>query len=149
MGWMSSHPDMNTWNKCGSCAYSERNEKMAISLQELNQRGHATSSVQDANLSVLLERINKVRDAYATPMVVTSGFRTLAEQMKINPHAPGSHHCTGEAVDILDRDGALNEWCKKNEALLETIGLWMEVRQGPWQHFQIVPPKSGHRWFNP
>lgn len=27
--------------------------------------------------------------------------------------------------------------------------LWFEVRQGPWQHFQIVPPASGKRWFYP
>lgn len=120
-----------------------------ISINELNPHGYELTPEIEANLAILLERINKVRDAYDVPMIVTSGLRSHADQQRINPSAPKSNHLTGSAVDILDRDGKLYDWCKANEALLESIGLWMEERQGPWQHFQIKPPVSGHRWFIP
>jgi hypothetical protein len=61
----------------------------------------------------------------------------------------GSAHLKGCAVDIYDPDGDLYKWVKDNEALTAEVGLWMEERQGPWQHFQTYPPASGKRWFNP
>lgn len=124
-----------------------------IKLEELNKHNYNTTPEIDTNLTTLLERINKVRVAWAKSMIVTSGLRSqrqqqvLIEQGKSN--APKSHHLTGEAVDILDMDGSLYDWCKANETLLAEIELWMEERMGGWVHFQTVPPKSGHRWFFP
>lgn len=124
-----------------------------ISLHELNEHNFPTTPEIDANLAILLDRINKVRTAWGKPMIVTSGLRDEAKQQALiaegKSNAPHSHHLTGEAVDILDEDGSLHAWTKENEKLMEEIGLWMEERQGPWQHYQIVPPKSGHRWFLP
>jgi len=120
-----------------------------ISLSELNPHAYATTSEQDANLAILLERINKVRTAWGKPMTVTSGLRSEADQQRINPSAPRSKHLLGCAVDIADGDGSLSTWCKANEALLAGVGLWMEERQGGWQHFQTMPPASGHLWFKP
>lgn len=84
-------------------------------------------------------------------MTVTSGLRSLEQQMKVNPKAPKSKHLTGEAVDILDQSGRLKAWVKENIALIEEIGLWMEdfLSTPSWVHFQIVPPASGHRFFIP
>ena len=82
-------------------------------------------------------------------MIVTSGVRSEADQARINPSAPRSKHIIGAAVDIADADGSLYAWCKENEAELEAAELWCEERQGGWQHFQCIPPKSGKRWFNP
>lgn len=124
-----------------------------ISLQELNQHNYPTTPDIDKNLLILLDKINQVRLAYNIPMIVTSGLRSDEQQKALiaagKSNAPKSHHLVGEAVDILDEDGKLNQWCKDNQILLANIGLWMEVRQGNWQHFQIVPPNSGNRFFNP
>lgn len=101
------------------------------------------------NLEVLLEKINRVRLAYEKPLTVTSGLRSDADQARINPKAPKSNHLKGAAIDILDPFADLYHWAKANESLLVEIGLWMEERRGGWLHFQIFPPKSQRRWFNP
>lgn len=122
-----------------------------ITLLELNSHGYPTTPEIDKNLAVLLDRLNQVRQAYGIPMTVTSGLRSLELQMKVNPSAPKSHHLMGEAADILDQGGVLKEWVKANLALIEEIGLWMEdfAHTPNWVHFQIVPPRSGNRFFIP
>lgn len=113
-----------------------------------------------ANLKVLLERLNAVRAAYGKPMFVTSGLRTMADHKRIYA-AKGitdekkipmkSKHLSGEAGDIGDAKRELQAWCKANEAKLAEIGLWMEDFSATptWVHFQVVPPKSGKRFFMP
>lgn len=120
-----------------------------ITLKELNPKNYKLTPEQETNIKILHERMNKVRSAYGKPMTVTSGVRSEADQARINPKAPKSNHLKGAACDIADSNGELYKWCKENESLLVEIGLWLEERQGGWQHFQIVPPKSGKRWFMP
>jgi hypothetical protein len=64
-----------------------------------------------------------------------------------------SKHLFGQAADISDSDGLFNNWCKENEKLLLSIGVWLEHRQGGWQHIQSVPFRSykvgGSIWFKP
>ncbi len=125
-----------------------------ISLDELLQKKFVFKDLpketQD-NLMILLERINKIRAAYGKPMTITSCLRTPADQQRINPKAPKSNHLIGAAVDISDPKGELDEWCVKNEKLLQTVGLWLEHKDDTptWTHFQIYPPKSGNRFFHP
>lgn len=124
-----------------------------ITMKELNPHNYSTTPEIEANLQVLFERINKVRTAYSKPMIVTSGLRSGAQQQDLIAKgistATKSNHLTGRAVDIYDVTGELYDWTRANQKLMEEIGLWMEERQGPWQHYQIVPPKSGKRWFKP
>lgn len=124
---------------------------MSISLQELNPKGYETTPEQDANLAILLERINKVRDAYGKPMVISSGLRSAADQARINPSAPKSKHLLGQACDVRDRDKSLAKWIQENMSLMEEIGLWFEDfdHTTTWVHAQIVPPRSGNRVFKP
>ena len=129
-----------------------------IALRELNSKKFKTDSTIDANLLVLLERINKIRTAWGKPMSVTSGLRDLADHKRIY-HERGifddkipmhSQHLLGAAVDIDDPDGSLFNWCKDNVQLLEQVGLWCEEKDDQHRvHFQIFPPKSGHRFFYP
>lgn len=152
LGWMRKHDQLaQAWMKCNSCGFTQRNEKMAISLQELNPHGYETTDEEDTNLSILLEKMNKVRNAYAVPMVVTSGLRSQADQSRINPSAPKSKHLIGAACDIRDTDGSLAKWVQDNMALMEEIGLWFEDfgHTKGWVHFQILPPASGKRIFIP
>ena len=126
-----------------------------ISLTELNPHSYPTTPEIDANLSVLLDRINVVRAVYGIPMTVTSGLRSQAQQDALiaagKSNAPKSHHLTGEACDIADADGALWRWCMVNMQVLIDTGLWLEDKSATptWVHFQIVPPKSGKRIFIP
>lgn len=126
-----------------------------ISLKELNPHKYQTNREIDYNLNVLLERMNTVRAAYGKPMVVTSGLRSESQQQQLikegKSTATKSNHLMGKACDIKDSDGRLADWIKKHIDLMIQIGLWFEdfdYTEG-WVHFQIVPPKSGKRFFIP
>lgn len=124
-----------------------------ISLSELNPHKYPTNPEIDANLQTLLERLNVLRKSYGKPMTISSGLRSEAQQEALiaagKSNAPKSKHLIGAAADIADGSGEFYDWCKTNEELLEQTGLWCEERQGGWQHLQILPPKSGKRWFFP
>ena len=112
------------------------------------------------NLEELLKKVNQVRAAYAKPMIVTSGYRSLQDHLRIYS-AKGitdkskipmqSKHLYGQAVDIGDANGSLKAWVLQNTKLLEDVGLWCEdfAYTKTWVHFQILPPKSGKRFFIP
>lgn len=83
---------------------------------------------------------------------VASGWRPKA----LNAHTPGaalrSKHITGEAVDLYDPEGAVDDWCMTYlPALSHEIGLWMEHPSATkgWCHLQSVPPRSGNPVFYP
>lgn len=122
-----------------------------ITLEELNPHKIETTVEQKVNMLTLWSRLNKVREAFAKPMLITSGVRDAKLQAAINPKAPNSAHTRGQAADILDLKGVLKTWCNDNVPLLEEIGLWMEDFDytRAWVHMQTVPPKSGHRFFIP
>lgn len=132
-----------------------------ISLRELNPKGVTLTPEMEANLQDLHSRINKIRTAWAKPMMVTSGVRSLADHKRIYADIArrkglthiripmGSKHLSAQACDILDRDGSLMAWCKANVTILEAVGLWVEADTKGWVHFQVVPPRSGNRFFKP
>lgn len=112
------------------------------------------------NLNELLVKINVIRTSWGKPMKVTSGLRTMQHHLEIYAKKgitdPAripmkSNHLFGRAVDISDPARELQKWCKANEGLLASTGLWMEDFSvtNTWCHFQINPPKSGSRWFMP
>lgn len=112
------------------------------------------------NLEELLKRINKVRAAYNKPMTVTSGYRSMYDHKRIYSQKGitdeskipmQSKHLYGQAVDIADADGSMKKWVLENVKLLEDVGLWCEdfAYTKTWIHFQILPPKSGKRFFIP
>lgn len=130
-----------------------------ISYKELLS-GHILNDVpleHQHNLEELLSKINRVRTAWGKPMIVTSGYRSMQDHLRIysklgiadkSKIPMNSKHLIGAAVDISDPDGKLYEWCVKNEALLVDIGLWMEEKDTQKRvHFQIRPPASGRRFF--
>lgn len=111
------------------------------------------------NLSILLQKVNKVRSLYGKPMIVTSGLRTKQHHLEIYarkgifpPKVPmKSNHLFGRAVDFADGDGKLKKWILENIKQIEEIGLYMEDFNATktWVHFQINSPKSGNRFFKP
>lgn len=126
-----------------------------ISAKELNKNGFPTTPEIDANLVILLERLNKIRSAWAKPMIITSGLRDQTKQDNLiaqgRSTAKKSKHLTGQAADVSDPNGALKKWIMDNMSLMEQIGFWFEdFNSTPtWIHMQIVPPLSGKRIFLP
>ena len=118
-----------------------------------------SEEIQD-NLAILLDKVNQIRSAWGKPMTCTSGLRSMEDHLRIYA-AKGikdeskipmkSKHLTGEAADFSDPKQELQKWCLDNTDKLEEIGLWCEDFSATinWIHFQIVPPKSGNRFFKP
>lgn len=133
-----------------------------ISMSELLQGKNLADLPEghQENLADLLIRVNKVRTAYNKSMTVTSGYRSLADHLRIYKEKGitdqskipmKSKHLSGDAVDIADSDGALKAWIKLNIKVLEDAGLWCEdfSTTTTWVHFQRLPPASGKRFFMP
>lgn len=84
---------------------------------------------------------------------VSSGWRPQAVNSATPNAAPNSKHMTGQAIDLYDPDGDLDEWLMTGEgqAALTAIGLWMEHPSSTktWSHVQTIPPRSGRRTFYP
>ena len=127
---------------------------MAISFKEL-LHGHTVIDLtiaQQHNLEELQKRVNVIREAWGKPMIVTSGFRTYQDQMRINPKAKKSAHMEGKAVDFKD-DGSLYKFLKEDyekngdKSLLVVNGLYMEAGTKGWVHLQYRP--THNRIFNP
>lgn len=125
-------------------------------------KGNECPPELEENLKLLLERMNNVRAHYGKPMQITSGLRTKEDHLRIYKQKGitdkskipmKSKHLFCLACDVYDPSGELNEWCTSNEDLLRDIGIWLETRQGNWQHFQVWPFGSykaeGTIWFNP
>lgn len=105
---------------------------------------NAALTVQLAN--ALLARFGQGRN-------VTSGWRPPQVNAGIPTAAPNSKHLTGQAIDLADPDGDLDEWLltQEGQTALAEIGLWQEhpAATKSWCHVQTVPPKSGRRTFYP
>lgn len=116
------------------------------------------------NADELLVKLNKFREAYGKPMIVTSGYRSKADQLRIykakgvpeNKIPWGSKHLSGQACDFADPEGALKKWVRENESLvLNSFGLWCEHYDATpnWLHTQSVPygswKKGKSLWFIP
>lgn len=91
--------------------------------------------------------------------IVSSGWRPAAINSVTLGSAIRSKHITGEACDLYDPDGLIDEWCWAHQEILATIDLYIEHPSATkgWCHVQIVPPKSQEniardnrrRWFYP
>lgn len=127
-----------------------------ITMQELTM-GRDQTYPQDytravkQNLSVLLEKINVIRNKYDQPMTVNSGWRPPSINAATPGAAKASKHMIGLAVDIKDTDNKLWNWCIANLETLQELGLYLEDRRytTSWVHFQIGAPASGKRIFKP
>lgn len=110
-----------------------------------------------SNAMMTIDRANRLIDEFQTDSgdhevrKVNSGWRPPQINATTPNAAAKSRHMTGEAIDISDPEGDLDEWCMDNLPILQAIGLWMEHPSATkgWCHVQIVAPKSGKRVFYP
>jgi len=108
------------------------------------------SAELEANLTKLLEVLNKFRTIYGKPMIVSSGYRPGHYNTDAGG-AKNSNHRVCLACDFHDADGSLDQFCIDNLNILEACGLWLESLDSTpgWTHLQCVPPSSGSRVFHP
>ncbi len=124
-----------------------------ITMAKLNPHGYPTNSEQQANLSILCDRLNQLSEACNMEFKINSGLRSDADQKAIIAaglsRATRSKHLIGAAADIADEHNLIYSWCQNNMEIVAAIGLWMEsvLDTKTWIHLQMQPPKSGKRVF--
>lgn len=123
---------------------------------QLNPNAYTLTDEQKNNLALLKEKTTAIEALTDKSFKVTSGFRLLRDQIRIDEKAGrkptlGSAHMKGAACDIEDLDGSLKRWCMDNQSTLRCLGLYCEMFSFTpgWVHFQVIPPKSGHTFFIP
>jgi hypothetical protein len=110
---------------------------------------------QVGNINTLIPKINELLERYGKPVKMTSGYRSPADQQRINPKAPGSMHTRGAAIDLWTDDKSFTYWVLMHLDYLIELGLYIEDPShtskglGGWIHCQIIPPRSGRRIFIP
>jgi hypothetical protein len=104
-----------------------------------------------ANARETLRRVNGLLRRAGLMRKITSGWRPAAINDSVPGAAKGSKHLSCLAIDLEDRNGALDAWCMANLDVLEDLGLWLEHPDATpgWCHLQTQPPRSGNRVFNP
>jgi len=118
--------------------------------RDIEYKTQYTQEISD-NIDILLNVMNKLRNKYGHPMIVSSGWRPPTFNAKVPGAATHSKHTQGLAVDIRDLDGKLRRWVLNNLDFIAQIGLYMEDFRwtSGWVHFQCVGPRSKHRIFIP
>lgn len=124
-----------------------------ISLGALNPKNRPLTTEQSQNLEELFLVMSHIEAEYGKPLVVTSGFRSVEDETRIDPSHPGSMHTEGAACDILDPDDTspLWSWIMMNLDLMIELDVYLEDRNSckAHCHFQIFPPASGKLIFKP
>jgi Peptidase M15 len=104
-----------------------------------------------ANARETVRRVNQLLRRAGLSRKITSGWRPAAVNANVPGAARGSKHISCIAIDLEDRDGALDAWCLAHLDVLAEIGLWLEHPDATpdWCHLQTLPPASGNRVFEP
>jgi hypothetical protein len=112
---------------------------------------HELTPALRANARETLRRVNQLLKRAGLSRKITSGWRPAAVNATVPGAARGSKHISCIAIDLEDRDGALDAWCLAHLDVLEDIGLWLEHPDATpdWCHLQTLPPPSGNRVFEP
>jgi uncharacterized protein YcbK (DUF882 family) len=120
---------------------------------------HTCPPEYEANLLELIEKLHHLESLFGERLIVSSGYRTMEDHLRIyvdkgitdrSKIPMASKHLYCQAADITNPK--LHEYILSlTPKTLEVIGLWYESlsHTSNWTHCQIVPPKSGNRFFIP
>lgn len=131
-----------------------RDRAYATALTPQIERNAATM-VELANKLLVLAKTGGVSlDMHPTnKSVVSSGWRPPVVNAGTPNAAPNSKHMTGQAIDLYDPDGDLDDWLMsaQGQKVMTDLGLWHEHPSATkgWAHLQSLPPRSGRRTFYP
>ena len=118
---------------------------------EIKANAERTVTLTNALLAVLETEGIPLEAHPNTLSIVASGWRPPQINNQVKGAAVRSKHMAGEAVDLYDPDGLIDEYLLKHPEPLISLGLYQEHPSATkgWAHVQIVPPKSGKRVFYP
>jgi hypothetical protein len=118
---------------------------------EVRENAEKTVALTNALLAVLQTEGIPLEAHPTTTSIVSSGWRPPLINRQIKNAAVRSKHMTGEAIDLYDPDGLIDEYLLTRPEPLVALGLYQEHPSATkgWAHIQIVPPKSGNRVFYP
>ena len=118
--------------------------------RDKSHRSELTREIR-ANARETLRRVNRLLRRAGQMRKVTSGWRPATVNAAVPGAAKVSKHLSCLAIDLEDRNGALDAWCLTNLDTLEELGLWLEHPDATpgWCHLQTQPPRSGSRVFYP
>ena len=107
----------------------------------------------EKNAALTVQLANALLARFGQGRKVNSGWRPPAFNATVPNAAPNSKHMTGQAIDLADPEGDLDDWLMSQEGqqAMTELGLWHEhpAATKGWAHIQTVPPKSGRRTFYP
>lgn len=129
-----------------------RDEQYALAMSPQLEKNAALTIELANKLLVLAKAAGVSLEAHPlTKTIVSSGWRPPAVNQATPGAAPRSKHITGQAIDLYDPDGDLDEWLLGNHQPLRDLGLWLEHPSATkgWCHVQTMPPRSGNRVFYP
>jgi hypothetical protein len=118
---------------------------------EIRKNAETTVSLVNALLAVLETEGVPLEAHPVSQSLVSSGWRPPQINRQVKNAAVRSKHMTGEAIDLYDPDGLIDEYLLARPEPLVALGLYQEHPSATkgWAHVQIVPPKSGRRIFYP
>lgn len=123
--------------------------------QEFNYGIKANAELMVAAVNVLLERMEKsgvpLEKNPKTGSIVSSGWRPPQVNGQVKGAAVRSKHMTGQAVDLYDPEGAIDDWLMNHLPNMPELGLFAEHASATkgWAHVQIIPPASKRPIFYP
>ena len=118
-------------------------------------RANASMTVGKVNslLAVMEAEGMKLEAHPVSQSLVSSGWRPPQINRQTKGAAPKSKHMTGEAVDLYDPEGDIDNFLMSGagQRVLASLGLFIEhpAATKSWSHIQIVPPRSQSRVFYP
>lgn len=108
-----------------------------------------------ANAVELLRRVNLLLSGIDLPEAqqptVVSGWRPESYNATVPGASLRSKHITGNAIDLSDPEGALDEYLFSHSNRLSEAGVYLEhpLATKGWTHLQSIPPRSGNVIFMP
>jgi len=118
---------------------------------EIKANAEKTVLLTNALLAVLETEKIPLEAHPNTLSIVSSGWRPPQINSQVKGAAVRSKHMTGEAIDLYDPDGLIDEYLLTHPEPMIALGLYLEHPSATkgWAHVQIIPPKSGNRVFYP
>lgn len=118
---------------------------------EIKANAEKTVSLVNALLAVLQAENVPLEKHPQTQSVIASGWRPPQINGQVKGAAVRSKHMTGEACDLYDPEGAIDDYLIDHPEPLIALGLYLEHPSATknWSHVQIIPPRSGKRVFHP
>lgn len=120
---------------------------------EVKANAEKTVKLVNSLLAVMEAEGMKFEAHPVSQSLVSSGWRPPMINRQVKGAAPKSKHMTGEAVDLYDPEGDIDNFLisGQGQRVLASLGLYIEHPSATksWSHIQIVPPRSHSRVFYP